>query len=63
MSKTNFKSANISDLMKDLESKRAELRKIRFHVAGTAGLKNNHKQLRRDIARIMTELRGRNSQK
>lgn len=46
--------------MKELTAKKEELRTARFNVAGTRGLKTNASAVRKDIARIMTELSQRN---
>ncbi len=58
MKKVNFKSLNSSDLIKQKAEKAESLRKMRFNVSGKA---KNHgmKDLRRDIARIKTELTSR----
>lgn len=61
MSKANLKDKKIEDLNKDLATFQEELRKIRFNVAGTKGLKNNASSIRKDIARILTELKKRNN--
>lgn len=60
MSDINFKTLKDEDLTKELSERREELRKMRFNVAGTKGLKANPGKLRKDIARIMTELKARN---
>ncbi len=58
MKKVDFKSLNSSDLLKAKAEKAEALRKMRFNVSGKA---KNHgmKDLRRDIARINTELGSR----
>ncbi len=62
MTKANLKDKKPEELKKDLAAFQEDLRKIRFNVAGTKGLKNNAGALRKDVARIMTELRARNNQ-
>lgn len=59
MKKADFKSLNSSDLLKQKAEKAESLRKMRFNVSGKV---KNHgmKDLRRDIARINTELAARN---
>ncbi len=49
---------NKDDLMKELDEKRLSLRDIRFGIAGSKS-KNvkEQKTIKKDIARIMTELR------
>jgi ribosomal protein L29 len=50
------------DLMKDLQKKRNELREIRFGMSGAKAQKPHaSKQLRREVAQILTELHGRTS--
>lgn len=55
MKKVDFKNLNLADLHKEKAEKAEALRKMRFNVSGKA---KNHgmKDLRRDIARINTEL-------
>ena len=52
-----FKDKNTDELLKELKSQKEELRTLRFSVAGS---KNRNvkraKGLRKDIARILTEL-------
>jgi ribosomal protein L29 len=50
------------DLVKLVTEKREELRKIRFGVAGST-MRNVHagKNLRREIAQILTEITSRNA--
>lgn len=56
--KKELTKKNIEDMMKELDQKRLALRDLRFGIAGSKN-KNVKAQrnLRRDIARIMTELR------
>lgn len=61
MSKANLKDKKVEDLNKDLATLKEDLRKIRFNVAGTKGLKNNALSIRKDIARILTELKKRDN--
>ncbi len=60
MAKIDLKSKKDADLQKEMNEASEELRKSRFNVAGTKGMKVNPKFLRRTIARIKTELGGRN---
>jgi len=57
MKKANYKDKPKKDLLKTLMEKREDFRKLRF---GTAGSKNRNvkegRTIRKDIARIMTEL-------
>lgn len=57
MKTTDYKGKNMKDLQKALADKRTDLRNFRF---GAAGSKNRntkiHKNTKKDIARIMTEL-------
>ncbi len=57
-----LKEKNVAELTDLVKEKREELRKIRFGTAGST-MRNVHagKNLRRDIARIMTELTNRNA--
>lgn len=59
MSKVNLKDKKSEDLNKNLLKLREDLRKIRFNVASAKGLKNNASLIRKDIARILTELKNR----
>ena len=53
---------NTTDLMKLLKEKRAELQKFRFSIAGSKSRNvREGRNVKRDIARILTELRSRNS--
>lgn len=49
------------DLKKDLVEKRKQIREFRFNIAGSK-LKDvkGSKELKRDVARILTELNARN---
>jgi ribosomal protein L29 len=60
MTSKELKEKNITELTTLVNEKREELRKIRFGTAG-ATMRNVHagRNLRRDIARIMTELTSR----
>lgn len=63
MKKAKFKEMKIDELKKLLSEKQEELRAFRFNIAG-AGDKNTKKQynLRKDIARIMTEINIKDNQ-
>jgi ribosomal protein L29 len=58
MKKTSYTGKNTNDLLKALAEKRAALRDVHF---GSAGSKTRNvmgtKNLRKDVARIMTELK------
>lgn len=57
MKKTSYKDKPIKDLIKVLGEKREDLRKLRFGISGTKT--RNVKEgasIRKDIARVMTEL-------
>ena len=58
MTKIDFKKLTDAELVKEKSDKAEELRKMRFNVSGKA---KNHgmKDIRRDIARIATELTAR----
>lgn len=60
MSKQDLQKKTVADLEKDLKEKRSELLNVRF---GAAGAKNKDtgfvKKTRREIARILTELKNR----
>lgn len=58
MTKIDLKTLKDPELLKEKEEKLETLRKMRFNVTGKA---KNHgaKELRRDIARINTEIRSR----
>lgn len=58
MTKIDLKNLTVADLNKDKAEKGESLRKMRFNVSGKA---KNHgmKDIRRDIARIETELTAR----
>lgn len=58
--KSDLSTKTPAELMKELTAKKEELRAARFNVAGTRGLKTNASAVRKDIARIMTELSQRN---
>ena len=60
--KNDIKKATAPDLVKDLESKREELRALRFDLAGTKKKNSpSHKELRKSVARTLTELSSRTS--
>lgn len=59
MANIDLKGKKEEDLKRELVEHREELRKMRFNVAGTKGAQKNHSQIRKDIARIMTELSSR----
>lgn len=62
MNMKELKEKNESELTKLIAEKREELRKLRFGVAGSA-MRNVHagKNLRREIAQVLTELTRRNA--
>lgn len=64
MTTKELKEKNDADLTKLVHEKREELRKLRFGVAGSA-MRNVHasKNLRREIAQVLTELTSRNAQR
>ncbi len=54
------KTQNIEDLKKDISGKREELRVIRFKESGSRARNVRlERNLRRDIARLLTDLRSR----
>ncbi len=58
-----FANKNKQELEELLEKKRENLREIRFNISGASDTKPHEKQqLRKDIARILTELRERQLQ-
>lgn len=61
MAVKNLEKKTEKDLLKDLDSKREDLRKFRFGLSGskTRDIKNG-KNLKREIAQILTELGSRN---
>lgn len=63
MNMKELKEKNEAELVKLVAEKREELRKLRFGVAGSA-MRNVHagKNLRREIARMLTELTHRNAE-
>ena len=58
MKKTNYKDKTEADLRKTLVEKKAELSKFKFGISGsrTKNVKEGQ-TLRREIARIMTQLK------
>lgn len=56
MKKTDYKGKTEKDLTKALYEKREALRNWKFGVAGAKAKAGEGKELRKDIARIMTEL-------
>jgi ribosomal protein L29 len=62
MNMKELKEKNEADLAKLVAEKREELRKLRFGVAGST-MRNVHagKNLRREIAQILTEITSRNA--
>lgn len=55
-----FANKNKQELESLLEEKRENLREIRFNISGAGDTKPHEKQqLRKDVARILTELRER----
>jgi ribosomal protein L29 len=57
MKKSNYKDKPKKDLVKSLEDRREDLRKLRFDTGGSKA--RNVKEglgIRKDIARIMTEM-------
>ena len=59
MATIDLQTKKDDELVKDRNEAAAELRKTRFTVAGTKGLRSNAPKLRKVIARIQTELRRR----
>jgi len=59
MAKNDLKTVKIEDLQKNIAKNREELRKARFNVAGAGGIKTNAKALRKEVARMMTEINSR----
>lgn len=59
MAKVTLKDKKDAELQKDLFTHSEDLRKSRFNVAGNSGLKHGASSLRKEIARIKTELRRR----
>lgn len=59
MSKADLKTKKTEDIQKEIAKAREELRSMRFNVAGTKGLKSNASNVRRSIARMLTELKTR----
>ncbi len=55
-----IRKKNNADLVKYLEEKREELRGLRFGASGS-GVRNTHaqEQVRKEIARIMTDINAR----
>lgn len=50
-----------TELVKELESKRVEFRKLRFNMAGAGGKDTKKRSnLKKDISKILTEIRKRN---
>ncbi len=62
MNTKELKEKNVSDIVKLVAEKREELRKLRFGTAGST-MRNVYagKNLRREIARLETELTSRNA--
>lgn len=62
MNMKELKEKNEAELTKLVAEKREELRKLRFGVAGST-MRNVHagKNLRREVAQILTELTSRNA--
>ena len=60
---SQYKDMNDQELAKTLAEKRSQLREFRFDVAGAkAGNIQEKRQAKKDIARILTELRRREKQ-
>ncbi|MBI5456773.1 50S ribosomal protein L29 [Candidatus Kaiserbacteria bacterium] len=60
MKKTDFKKYSADDLKKEVTEKREALRTFRFGEAGSRSRNvKEGRSLRRDIARLLTELRAR----
>lgn len=56
----SLKEKKIEELMKDLATRREELRGIRFNIAGSKARNvKQSKALRREVARILTEINRR----
>lgn len=53
-----FKKKNDKDLLKLFAEKRKALREFRFNVSGQGNVREG-RHLRKDIARILTEIRAR----
>ena len=64
MNTQELKEKNEAEILALITEKREELRKISFGTAGST-MRNVHagRNLRRDIARAMTELTSRNAQR
>lgn len=64
MNTQELKEKNEAEILTLIKEKREELRKISFGTAGST-MRNVHagRNLRRDIARAMTELTRRNAQR
>lgn len=59
----DYKKKNKSDLLKTLRSKKEELRNFRFSMWGSKTRNTKEgKNIRKDIARILTELNSRETQ-
>lgn len=57
---TDFSSKTNTELSNLLEEKREQLREIRFAISGAGDTSPHEKrQLKKDVARILTELRER----
>lgn len=57
---SEFSGKTDTELETLLEEKREELREIRFNISGAGDTKpHEQRQLRKDVARILTELRQR----
>jgi ribosomal protein L29 len=58
---TSIKEMKTEELQKNLEEKQEALRKIRFDINGSKGRNVKEvRETRREIARMLTELNGRN---
>jgi ribosomal protein L29 len=57
---SSFKNMSDTELLKTLQQKRSEVREFRFDVAGSKAANVHEKRnAKKDIARILTELRRR----
>ncbi len=64
MQTSEIQQKSEAELVKFLEEKQEELRKLRFGIAGS-GMRNTHalRNLRREIAQTLTELNARSKKK
>ena len=62
MKASDLQSKKPADLQKMLVEKRDELREVRFGLSGAAKSTSSAKNLRKDIARIMTVMASKKSE-